>query len=102
MVIIVFRMDIIYGKPMTYAEVARAVSGKPVVVGAKQLRKALLSGAAQCVYLAIDADPVITEPFARMCQLYAVAVFWTTSMAELGRACGIDVGASVAATVKSI
>ena len=102
MVIIVFRMDIIYGKPMTCAEIAPAIFGKPVVAGAKQLRKALQSGAAQAVYLAVDADPALTEPIVKLCQLNSVDAFWVTSMAELGKVCGIDVGASVAATLKSI
>ena len=32
-----------------------------IVVGAKQLKKAVLAGTAQCVYLAEDADPALTE-----------------------------------------
>ena len=71
-----------------------------VVVGAKQLRKALLSGSAQQVYLAKNADPALTEPIAVLCQNYNVPFTWVKSMTELGRACGIEVGAAAAATVK--
>ena len=42
--------------------------GKQVVVGAKQLRKALKNGRACFVYLAEDADPAITAPIEAQCQ----------------------------------
>ena len=71
-----------------------------VVVGAKQLRKALYSGSAQQVYLARNADPALTEPIAELCQKHNVPFAWVKSMFELGRACGIEVGAAAAATVK--
>ena len=71
-----------------------------VVVGAKQLRKALLSGSAQQVYLAKNADPALTEPIVVLCQNYNVPFTWVKSMTELGQACGIEVGAAAAATVK--
>jgi large subunit ribosomal protein L7A len=71
-----------------------------VVVGAKQLRKALLSGSAQQVYLARNADPALTEPIAALCQNHNVPYTWVKSKTELGQACGIEVGAAAAATVK--
>ena len=71
-----------------------------VVVGAKQLRKALLSGSAQQVYLASNADPALTEPIAVLCQLHSVPITWVKSKTALGQACGIEVGAAAAATLK--
>ena len=70
-----------------------------VIVGAKQLRKALASGRAQRVFLAENADPAITEPIARMCEEKSIPYTWVPAMADLGRACGIEVGAAAAATV---
>ena len=70
-----------------------------VVVGAKQLRKALQKGVARYVYLAENADPAITEQLYELCRSSAVAVSWVASMADLGRACGIEVGAAAAAVV---
>ena len=70
-----------------------------VVAGAKQLRKALQSGRAQRVFLAENADPSITEPIARMCEERSIPYTWVATMADLGRACGIEVGAAAAATV---
>ena len=70
-----------------------------IVVGAKQLKKALKNGNARSVFLAENADPAITEPIALMCQENDIPCTWVASMADLGRACGIEVGAAAAATV---
>lgn len=70
-----------------------------LVVGAKQLRKALLGGRAQYVYLARNADPAVTEPIETLCQSQNVPYAWVHSMEALGRACGIEVGAAAAAAV---
>ena len=70
-----------------------------VVVGAKQLRKALQKGVARYVYLAENADPAITEQLYELCRSSAVAVSWVGTMADLGRACGIEVGAVAAAVI---
>ena len=70
-----------------------------VVVGAKQLRKALQKGVARCVYLAQNADPAITEPLEALCRNGGVSVMYVATMADLGRVCGIEVGAAAAAVV---
>ena len=75
------------------------MTGKKVVVGIKQLRKALMSGTAQWVCLAENADPALTEPIMAMCQQKNVEYAWVSSMSDLGRACGIEVGAAAAAVV---
>ena len=69
------------------------------VVGSKQLRKALQSGRAQRVFLAENADPAITEPLRQMCEERQIPFAWVRSMQDLGRACGIEVGAAAAAAV---
>lgn len=73
-----------------------------VVVGNKQLRKALLNGRARYVYLAKNADPAITLPLGQLCKEHGADVCWCASMNELGKACGIDVGASAAAVLEEI
>ena len=70
-----------------------------VVVGAKQLRKALEKGIARFVCLAENADPGITEPLEEMCTARNVPVRWVSTMAELGEICGIEVGAAAAAAI---
>lgn len=72
---------------------------KSVVVGTKQLKKALINGRARRVWLAENADPAITEPLEALCKMYSVAYQWVPSKSDLGRACGIEVGATAAAAV---
>ena len=75
------------------------LQGCKTVVGAKQLKKALLNGNASRVFLAENADPALTEPIEALCLQHHVAVVWIPSMTELGHACGIDVGAAAAAVI---
>ncbi len=78
---------------------APETSRERVVVGAKQLRKAVLSGKAKCVYLAENADPALIEPLEKLCSEHHIHITWVPSMAELGAGCGIEVGAAAAAVV---
>lgn len=70
-----------------------------VVVGAKQLKKALLGGRAKQVFLAQNADPAITDPIVDLCRQHSIMPIWVCSMADLGSVCGIEVGAAAAAVV---
>ena len=74
-------------------------AGRKMVAGAKQLRKAVENGRAKQVFLAGNADPAITEPIEAMCQQYHIECAWVPSMLDLGKACGIEVGAAAAAAV---
>lgn len=75
------------------------LAARHVVVGAKQLKKAVNAGRARLVFLAENADPAVTQPLAELCRLHQIPVSWVRSMAELGRSCGIEVGAAAAAAV---
>ena len=75
------------------------LSGRRTVVGAKQLRKALNSGSAKFVFLAENADPAITEPIEAICLRLHIHCTWVPNMLDLGKACGIEVGAAAAAAV---
>ena len=72
-----------------------------IVVGSKQLKKALRAGTAQQVFLAENADPAITEPLAELCGELHIQITWVRTMAELGQNCGIEVGAAAAAVLNS-
>ena len=84
---------------MAVAQVTEELAKSKIVVGAKQLKKALKNGNARRVFLACNADPAITEPIAALCQLNQVDFAWVRSMTDLGHACGIEVGAAAAAAV---
>ena len=73
---------------------------KRIVVGAKQLRKALERSRAEYVFLAENADPAVTGPIEALCRESQVQITWVRTMADLGRACGIDVGAAAAAVLR--
>ena len=67
------------------------------VIGVKQSRKAIREGRAKRVFLACDADPAITDPVAESCEETGIPVESGYTMAQLGHACCITVGASVVA-----
>lgn len=71
----------------------------PKTVGARQTLRALHRGVARVVYVARDADPEVTRPIVELSQKLAVELVYVESMQALGRACGIDVGASAAALI---
>ena len=62
------------------------------VIGVKQTKKAIKDGKAAMVYVALDAEKRVTGPIYELCTENHVQI---TTMAELGDAVGIDVGASV-------
>lgn len=67
------------------------------VVGIKQLRKALQAETAKKVFIAADADPLLTEPLSERCRQLQIAVISVPTMRQLGMACGLTVGAAAAA-----
>ena len=69
------------------------------VIGVKQSRKAIREGRAKLVYLAYDADPAITDPVAESCAEAGIPVKDDHTMAQLGQACRITVGAAVVAVL---
>lgn len=70
------------------------------VVGANQTAKAIRKGKAEVVFVAQDADRRVVEPVLRAAHAMGVPVVEVASGKELGRACGIAVGASAAAILK--
>ncbi len=70
------------------------------VAGGKQVRRALKEGRASLVLAASDADPNVTGPILSLCAELGIPAEEVPSMKELGRACGISVGAAVAAVLR--
>lgn len=71
------------------------IHAKQKTVGLKQTQRALEKGAVRKVYLAADADAHVLRPVEETCHKLNVEIIRVDSMAELGRACGIEVGAAV-------
>lgn len=68
-------------------------------VGAKQTTKMLEQDKAIEVYIAQDADPRMKEKVIHLCERSSIPVKWVETMQDLGKTCGIDVGAAMAALV---
>ncbi|MDI6870773.1 MAG: ribosomal L7Ae/L30e/S12e/Gadd45 family protein [Bacillota bacterium] len=71
------------------------------VIGLKQTTKAVERGQARTVYLAGDADERLVRDLVSKCRERGIELVRVESMAALGKACGIDVGAAAAALVRS-
>lgn len=67
------------------------------VIGIKQVTKAVRNHLAKCVYIADDADDRVLSPLKELCEAEGIEVISAASMAELGKACNIEVGAAAAA-----
>ena len=79
--------------------ILQKIDKNKVIVGAKQLRKAIRAGRVNRVLLAKNADFALTEALEATCLDHHIPVSWVPNMVELGRACGIEVGAAAAAIV---
>ncbi|AEI46022.1 ribosomal L7Ae/L30e/S12e/Gadd45 family protein [Paenibacillus mucilaginosus] len=81
---------------MSYDKVKQAAK---LSIGNKQATKTVEQGKALEVFVAKDADPRITIKMVNLCKKMGVNVTYVDSMKLLGKACGIEVGAAVAAVV---
>ncbi len=77
------------------------LQGKKKTVGRKQSQRAILDGKAETIFLADNADAHIRQDVQRLCEEAGVPIVTVDTMDALGKACGIQVGAAVAAVLKS-
>jgi large subunit ribosomal protein L7A len=69
-------------------------------IGTNQTTKALQQSLAKQVYVARDADTRVIQPVLSLAQERGVPVLWVDTMKQLGKACGIEVGAATAAILE--
>ncbi|WP_248929036.1 50S ribosomal protein L7ae-like protein [Paenibacillus hamazuiensis] len=81
---------------MSYEKVKQAAK---LSIGTKQATKMVELGKAVEVFVARDADPRITNKVVNLCKKTGVTITYVDSMKQLGKACGIEVGAAIAAVV---
>lgn len=72
---------------------------RKIVVGSKQTLKAIDKEEALAVFFARDAEEKVINPVINMCKEKGIDCSSLDTMAELGRCCGIKVGAAAAAIV---
>ncbi|AUG58501.1 Ribosome-associated protein L7Ae-like protein [Acetivibrio saccincola] len=70
------------------------------MVGLKQSLKAVQKGIVEKVYIAKDAEERVVSKIIDLCEEKDIPIVYTDSMKQLGRACGIDVGAAVVSVLK--
>jgi large subunit ribosomal protein L7A len=75
-------------------------NAKKKVIGLKQSIKAVEKGLVQTVFLAYDADERIRQSVLKLCKDLEIQIVETETMAELGKASGIQVGTAVAAILE--
>jgi large subunit ribosomal protein L7A len=81
---------------MSYEKVKQA---KKISIGTKKATRMVELGKVIEVFVAKDADPRMTIKMVNLCKKMDVQVTYVDSMKLLGKACGIEVGAAVAAVV---
>jgi large subunit ribosomal protein L7A len=75
----------------------RLKSAKKKFVGTKQTLKAVENGKAKVVYYAKDAEDHVLRPLLKACKEKAIEVVTVDTMQQLGKICGIEIGAAAAA-----
>lgn len=70
------------------------------IVGKKQTLKAILAGSAKVVYIARDAEKDVTDEIRNLCLQKGITLKDVETMRQLGKSCGIEIGAAVAALVE--
>lgn len=78
----------------------RGLQDAQVKIGTKQTVKAVELGQAAEVYVAEDGDQRITSRIIMLCNKQGVKITYVDTMLNLGKACGIEVGAAMAAVLK--
>ena len=68
--------------------------------GTKQLLRALAEGTVETAFVAEDADEFIYRRITAACAKADVRVVRVPTMAELGTACGIEIGTAAAAILR--
>lgn len=71
-----------------------------IVVGAKQVKRALIAQNARLVYVAEDAETKVVEDLIKLCKDGQIEIIYVDSMKNLGKACKIDINAATAALLK--
>ena len=69
-----------------------------IVIGYKQVLKALRNGICEKIFIAEDCSPSMSDNILALSE--SVTIVRVPSMRELGKECGIDVSASCAAIIR--
>jgi large subunit ribosomal protein L7A len=76
-------------------------AAKKRTIGTKQTLKAVNADRTKVVFIAKDAQEHVVRDLINVCQEKGIEIIYVDSMQSLGKACGIEVGASSAAILNS-
>jgi large subunit ribosomal protein L7A len=82
---------------MSYEKVLQA---KSAIIGTKQTVKALKDGKAKELIVASDVETKVITNVVKLAHELNIPVTYVDSMKKLGKACGIEVGASAVAIIR--
>ncbi len=82
---------------MSYEKVKQA---SKTIIGTKQAIKAIRAGQVKELVVALDAEARVTDPVIILAKEVGVPVNLVESKKELGKACGIHVGAAIVAIAR--
>ena len=74
-----------------------ASAKRQYIIGAKQVKNAVICGKASRVYIASDSDEHIIKPIVELANEQGTELVYVKTRTELGRMCGINVKAACAA-----
>ncbi|MGE5328449.1 MAG: ribosomal L7Ae/L30e/S12e/Gadd45 family protein [Deltaproteobacteria bacterium] len=69
-------------------------------IGIKECKKAIENDKALTAFVAQDAEERVIKPFVELCSQKAIDITYVDTMSNLGKACGIDVGAATVVMLK--
>ena len=76
------------------------LKGQNKVIGIKQTTKALNHNKVRTLFISEDADKHLVEHIEKIAEEKSIEIIYVGSMKDLGKACGINVGAAVAAILE--
>jgi large subunit ribosomal protein L7A len=82
---------------MSYEKVLQATK---IIIGTKQTVKVLKDGYSCELIIASDAETSVTAAVVKLAQELNIPITYVDSMEKLGKACGIEVGASTVAIIR--
>ncbi|KNY29130.1 ribosomal L7Ae/L30e/S12e/Gadd45 family protein [Pseudobacteroides cellulosolvens] len=77
-----------------------SIKSSKKTIGIRQSMKAVENGLADTVYIAKDADEKVVRSIKELCSSSDIEIVYIDTMKQLGKACGIEVGAAVACVLK--
>ena len=69
-------------------------------IGLRQSQKAVEEGLVNVAFIARDAEEKVIRNIKELCENSSIEIIYVDNMKQLGKACGIEVGAAVACLLK--